>query len=234
MSEPSWFYADSTGAWVGPFPFGELQRMVAGGAIVRTDLVAREGETCGTEAGSVPGLFGSTTRSRPPVTPSLPEPAAPPLPVPISPPVPVSPPHPIPLPEPEFDGMVGCEKCRARISDLAETCPRCGHPQPPLEAKQKGWRVAKCIHCRTTNAVGDERFFFLGGHCRGCGRTLKETNPEQVFEYELDSAYWDGQSLGRMIRWWMIPGLGILMLVPLPRCVGWSVVDWRHGRWSDN
>jgi hypothetical protein len=55
------------------------------------------------------------------------------------------------------DSLVPCEKCQARISDVADACPRCGHPQPMAMVKA-GAESGHCKFCKTFNSVGMEQY----------------------------------------------------------------------------
>lgn len=70
--------------------------------------------------------------------------------------------------------LVPCSKCATTISDVAETCPRCGHPQP-IKTLSQGEKGGTCTSCGTFNIL----YFGQGVKCRGCARPLDE-----VFEKE--------------------------------------------------
>lgn len=86
--------------------------------------------------------------------------------------------------------LVACEKCAARISDAAERCPLCGHPQAPLIAQGQGEELSPCPQCGVLNRVRTRTAFLLG-ECRGCGRSTAELYPQQQFEAQVDHLFAD-------------------------------------------
>ena len=90
--------------------------------------------------------------------------------------------------------LVPCEKCRGRISDIAETCPKCGHPQPKLQETPFAlwWhKEANCKNCGTHNIIDFSlaRIPNQVQRCRGCMRILKETNEGDYLQHDMDRVY---------------------------------------------
>ena len=85
--------------------------------------------------------------------------------------------------------LVPCPRCHARVSDAALVCPACGHPQPPLLAEQRGEDVAACGACGAANPVRNFWSFRSADVCRGCGLSVPEAYPRQVFEFQVDEVH---------------------------------------------
>jgi hypothetical protein len=73
--------------------------------------------------------------------------------------------------------LLPCEQCSAKISDVAEACPHCGHPQPASQVKL-GKRGQSCESCGTFNLIPDEwsRAEF---RCRVCQANFPKACPEE-------------------------------------------------------
>src|SRR4051812_1737293 len=83
--------------------------------------------------------------------------------------------------------MVACEKCSAKVSDLADRCPQCGHPQPKQRA-DAGEPHARCEACQTLNLLD---FREPAGRCRGCGAPLRDGCADHFEVHELAQIYDD-------------------------------------------
>jgi hypothetical protein len=97
--------------------------------------------------------------------------------------------------------LVACGKCGAGVSDVADHCPRCGHPQPPLTAKERNEELHPCPHCGTTNPVRNYWHFRRGDACRGCGRLIPEAYPEKHYEYQVDQLFLSFALHRNALRW---------------------------------
>ncbi|WP_439622080.1 GYF domain-containing protein [Gemmata sp.] len=108
-------------------------------------------------------------------------------------------------------GLVPCARCGARVSDEARTCPQCGHAQPAAEADAPGKRGAKCGGCGTFNLVSDGFGLFSYDKCRGCGRWLRETNPDEFLDAEMERVYENSVTApGLTAVLWALPGAFLL------------------------
>jgi len=90
--------------------------------------------------------------------------------------------------------LVPCEKCKARLSDKAETCPQCGHPQPKLQpgCGTTWWStVAECEACGVLNRFEFFRHYDpnMAQLCRACQRPLKETTEKEYIRHDMLQTY---------------------------------------------
>ena len=115
--------------------------------------------------------------------------------------------------------FVPCVRCGASISDNAQLCPQCGHPQPKLG--NDFWSIwhrkeSKYGACGVKNIL---EFFIVGDpnyvqYCRGCQRPLKETTEQEYIRHDMLQIYRD--SIG-----WMRGGAIILGFVGV--LLGYSI-----------
>jgi hypothetical protein len=121
--------------------------------------------------------------------------------------------------------LLTCEKCDGRLSDEADVCPGCGHPQPPLTARQSGEDLDRCRLCRTLNPVGKYPVFRDRDVCRGCGSALAEAHPRRQFNAQVDEAYRTYVSLRDFYHpWWAIAGVlvGAAVAAAVIKLAGWG------------
>lgn len=152
------WYYARDGKRLGPFTLAQLAQMVAADMVGPSDLVMRAGDREWVAADTVPELF-------PPATSTVHTP-----------------------PEAAGTRLVACDRCQSRISDVAEHCPQCGHPQPPLTAKDTGQELVPCPDCQARNLVRDY-WTFLPGNCRGCDRPFEDAYPQVRFQVAVDEVY---------------------------------------------
>lgn len=91
--------------------------------------------------------------------------------------------------------LVGCEKCSTKISDLAQTCPHCGHPQPKQLADE-GHPYGTCTRCKTFNLLV---FYDPTAKCRGCREPLASVCAQEYHWHKLSTIYDAARMLGTMV-----------------------------------
>ncbi|MCE9563353.1 MAG: DUF4339 domain-containing protein [Planctomycetes bacterium] len=108
------------------------------------------------------------------------------------------PPPPLPV---EKRKLVPCRKCKAAVSDEAETCPHCGERQPKWDQKEYGWQGESCHKCGVFNIVSIGFGMFLNnGHlCRGCACPLTEASPWLHVESEMERVYENSRTVGAFL-----------------------------------
>src|SRR4051794_13341680 len=62
-------------------------------------------------------------------------------------------------------------------------------PPVPAPATDAGTRGARCGGCGAFNVVSDGYGQFSFENCRGCGRPLRETNPDEFLGAEMERVY---------------------------------------------
>jgi hypothetical protein len=103
--------------------------------------------------------------------------------------------------------MVPCFQCRTEISDIAESCPQCGHPQPK-HPSFKGVPGAPCKQCSTYNLL-----YFEGSHyCRKCRVHLREGNEQEFLNYEAKQVFANSIKVQQTIFGWLMFVLWIVSL----------------------
>jgi hypothetical protein len=80
--------------------------------------------------------------------------------------------------------FVPCSKCSTSISDVAEACPQCGHPQP-IKELERGCKGGPCRFCGTFNVL----YFGQGVKCRSCDRPLEEAYQEECIQHHAMIVY---------------------------------------------
>jgi len=95
--------------------------------------------------------------------------------------------------------LVPCAKCKATVSDEAETCPHCGEHQPKWDQKEYGWAGDSCEKCGVFNIVSSGYGGFYdqpSDQCRGCGCPLTEASQWLHVESEMARVYANSRETG--------------------------------------
>jgi hypothetical protein len=126
--------------------------------------------------------------------------------------------QPISADSPASAPALGCEKCSVKISDLAASCPHCGHPQPKALADQ-GHPNGVCTNCKTMNLLSFNR---PPGNCRGCGLPLNQVCSEHFKGHALARAYDDAMQHYSLLANFAGWGVAILLTWPIVTHVVWN------------
>jgi hypothetical protein len=98
-----------------------------------------------------------------------------------------------------------CESCSKPVSDVAETCPSCGHPQPK-KLVTEDLPGGNCGRCGTFNLV---RPYDAAQYCRGCVARLEESCPQPFEQYEADQVNFNAEAAAN----WAGPTAAAIVLI---------------------